>query len=424
MSDIVKKAKDFAIEHHTRINHLRKYTKQPYHVHLKAVAEIVADVSDNEDLIAAAWLHDVVEDTEVTHSEIEDCFGEGISKLVYELTDKSTLDDGNRAIRKKKDREFLATASNEAKLVKLADLMDNTDDICRHSPGFAKVYLPEVKALLNVVKDGDEKLASILQGKIEKWSEKLKINFSETVDVNNSKKYGELKPEKYNFLQNLVSLIKASQISDALSFEKNNDLFGTLKDGVLYEYTMNDKKHEVKEDQVLKPKANIAEVIITLSQHSECFIRFGKERYGIITKDTIEKPLVRMWLFGIISFSEDMLAEQIRKIYKGRDWKEILPKDRLEQAMEIQKQRKGMGQISDLISCLQLSDKARVVLSDDEKIRTFGFESKKEAKRRMKTMESLRNNVVHQQPITIYDWPQIIRVTNTIYYLVKNRKPS
>lgn len=424
MTDLINKAKDFAIEQHTRINHLRKYTKQPYHNHLKAVADIVSDVTEDEVLIAAAWLHDVVEDTEVTHSEIEDTFGKEVAQVVYELTDKSTLEDGNRAKRKKKDRDNLRVASQGAKLVKLADLMDNTDDICRNSAKFAEVYLPEVVELLKVIKDGNEKLSGILEKKIEKWTTKLKIDLSKKLAENPLDKFRVLKPERHEFLTNLVNIIKASQISDPFTFEESSSFYGIKKGEEFVSYIIDGHQHDIRPDQILKPKANIAEIIITLSQHSECFIEFGKGRYGVITKTSIEKPLVRMWLFGIISFSEEMLAEQITKAYPGDTWTSLLPKDRLEQAELIQKQRESMGQNSDLVSCLQLSDKARVALSDDKKLQNYGFESRKDAKRRMKTMESLRNNVVHQQPITVYDWPQIIRITNTIYYLVTKRKPS
>lgn len=426
MSELITKAKEFAIEQHTRINHLRKYTKQPYHNHLKAVAEIVSDVTDDESLIAAAWLHDIVEDTEVTHSEVEDLFGKEVADVVYELTDKSTLEDGNRALRKRKDRENLSKASNGAKLVKLADLMDNTDDICRNSAKFAQVYLLEANALLDVIKDGNEKLAGILERKISKWTKKLGIDLNLNISTNVMEKFRFLKPERHEYLTNLVNTIRASQICDKLYFKENEEssIFGKIDEGSFNLYMSDGNEHEVKSDQIIRPKTNIAEVIITLSQHSECFVDFGKGRYGLISKASIEKPLARMWLFGIISFSEEMLSEQIVKAYPGDSWQQYLPKERLEQAHIIQEQRKKMGQDSELITCLQLSDKARVALSDDAKLEAYGFESRKDAKRRMKTLESLRNNVVHQQPITVYDWPQIIRITNTIYYLVKNRKPS
>jgi (p)ppGpp synthase/HD superfamily hydrolase len=61
-------------------------------------------------MIAAAWLHDVVEDTPVTLEDLHSEFGEGIAELVEALTDISRPEDGNRRKRKAIDREHLAHA--------------------------------------------------------------------------------------------------------------------------------------------------------------------------------------------------------------------------------------------------------------------------------------------------------------------------
>ncbi|MDA8142023.1 MAG: HD domain-containing protein, partial [Desulfobacteraceae bacterium] len=66
MNDLIRKARQYATEAHQGIDHFRKYTHQPYQVHLQAVAKLVAQFSDDPKMIAAAWLHDVVEDTSAT----------------------------------------------------------------------------------------------------------------------------------------------------------------------------------------------------------------------------------------------------------------------------------------------------------------------------------------------------------------------
>jgi (p)ppGpp synthase/HD superfamily hydrolase len=60
VSDLIAKARRFATEAHARIEQRRKYTQQPYQVHLKSVAELVAGVTSDPEMIAAAWLHDTV----------------------------------------------------------------------------------------------------------------------------------------------------------------------------------------------------------------------------------------------------------------------------------------------------------------------------------------------------------------------------
>jgi (p)ppGpp synthase/HD superfamily hydrolase len=153
---LVERARAFAREKHK--NQLRKYTNLPYYTHLENVADIVAWVTDDDVLIAAALLHDTLEDTETTFAELENDFGWSVAHLVKELTDVSTKNDGNRAIRKAMDRDHLAKASAGAQTIKLADLIDNTESIMRYDPKFGRVYIAEKRDLLKVLKQGNPKL--------------------------------------------------------------------------------------------------------------------------------------------------------------------------------------------------------------------------------------------------------------------------
>ena len=158
MSDLISRAKKYATLAHKRIDQRRKYSNQPYQVHLEAVASIVATVSDDKEMIAAAWLHDVVEDTPATLGDLQKEFGDSTAKLVEQLTDISRPSDGNRVKRKEIDRLHTAQGSESAKTIKLADLIDNCQDITRHDPRFASVYLHEMSALLDVLGEGDSRL--------------------------------------------------------------------------------------------------------------------------------------------------------------------------------------------------------------------------------------------------------------------------
>lgn len=133
----------------------RKDTGEPYFVHVAHVATIVAGVTDDETMIAAAYLHDTVEDCRITIEEIEGDFGTRVAYLVQDLTDVSRPADGNREKRKAIDRRHTALAHRDAKTIKLADLISNTSSIVQLDPDFAKVYMAEKRALLEVLKQGD-----------------------------------------------------------------------------------------------------------------------------------------------------------------------------------------------------------------------------------------------------------------------------
>ena len=128
----------------------RRYTGEPYITHPLAVARKVAGVFPDALSVTAAVLHDVVEDTDVTLDDLRDWglgLGPFVACLVDDLTDVSRPKDGNRATRKALDRAHIARAAPRAKLIKLADLMDNTRSILEHDPDFAPTYMAE-KALL------------------------------------------------------------------------------------------------------------------------------------------------------------------------------------------------------------------------------------------------------------------------------------
>ena len=174
-NDLVSRARLYAIEAHSRINHRRKYSLEPYDVHLKDVADIVSTVTEDVEIIAAAWLHDVVEDTPATFLDLEKEFGPQVAQLVSEVTDVSSPANGNRATRKALDRAHLAKASWRGKTIKLSDLIDNCRDICSHDPEFAKVYLTEMSGLLEVLSDGHPDLFSKAMELMHKNAEALSL---------------------------------------------------------------------------------------------------------------------------------------------------------------------------------------------------------------------------------------------------------
>jgi len=139
-------------------NQKRKYTGEPYIVHPAEVASIVRTVPHTEEMLAAAWLHDVVEDCGVNRGSINEHFGATVSVLVCRLTDISQLSDGNRAVRKAMDRQHSAEGCAEAQTVKLADLISNSRSILAYDPNFAVRYMREKRALLTVMTKGDPTL--------------------------------------------------------------------------------------------------------------------------------------------------------------------------------------------------------------------------------------------------------------------------
>lgn len=139
--NVIIRAMEFAAKAHA--GQVRKYTGEPYIQHPMAVAILVASATSNESAIAAALLHDVVEDCDVSLDDVRTIFGEQVSSFVYWVTDPAQRESETRAKWKTRCLDFIKQAPKEAKLIKLADIIDNTKSIAERDPEFAKIYMRE-----------------------------------------------------------------------------------------------------------------------------------------------------------------------------------------------------------------------------------------------------------------------------------------
>lgn len=135
ISDIalVLRAAEFAADKH-RKQRRKGRKKRPYIGHCIEVAALIANVGKVEDpsILAAAMLHDTVEDTKTTHEEIVvEAFGVEIDALVAEVTDDKTLEKKRR---KELQFEHAPHISDGAKLIKLADKISNVREIGADPP--------------------------------------------------------------------------------------------------------------------------------------------------------------------------------------------------------------------------------------------------------------------------------------------------
>lgn len=150
----------------------RKYTGEPYIVHPIEVMTLVHThaASAFDEMLAAAVLHDVVEDTVVGLDTIDRRFGFAVAVLVDQLTDEFTKEahpEMNRAERKAAEAKRFAAVSPEAATVKLADLISNTRSIVEHDKGFARVYLKEKRRVIANLQHGDATLLSMATAALE-----------------------------------------------------------------------------------------------------------------------------------------------------------------------------------------------------------------------------------------------------------------
>ncbi len=123
-NNLVQRAREFAARVHTGQFHNHAKTI-PYIAHPEEVAGLVIKSGGTDVEIAAAWLHDVVEDTPVTIEDIRKEFGNEVAEIVNGLTDFPEIEKLPIVERKAKQAERVLGESVSVRLVKLADQTSN-----------------------------------------------------------------------------------------------------------------------------------------------------------------------------------------------------------------------------------------------------------------------------------------------------------
>ena len=129
---VLDRAIIFAVKAHSGTE--RRGKGYPYIVHPLEAVEIVATMTNDQELLAAAALHDTVEDTDVTVEQIRDEFGDRVADLVASESDEMSAgvsEEDSWHTRKQAAIDRLSKASREAKMVALGDKLSNMRAIAR-----------------------------------------------------------------------------------------------------------------------------------------------------------------------------------------------------------------------------------------------------------------------------------------------------
>lgn len=156
MSGLSELARDYAHRAHNAVGQMRKYQQGPYTDHLDEVAEVLRRHRRPDEEVALGYLHDTLEDTAASRTDIQNLFGAQMLTWVEELTDLPSKE--SRAARKAAARARLAGASAQSQNAKCADVISNARNIADQDPKFAAVYLPELEALVNVLSKAEPAL--------------------------------------------------------------------------------------------------------------------------------------------------------------------------------------------------------------------------------------------------------------------------
>ncbi len=234
---------------------------------------------------------------------------------------------------------------------------------------------------------------------------------------------GRIFNEGFTVMDLAEPLVSFDAEADALTvkkymIEKDLDLVGIRVEGLVSGYVRQDDLSEglcadylvafTPDDDLVPDTASLTDVVKSLSTNKQCFVTSLDQIIAIVTLDDLEKPPMRMFLFGIITMGEMLITEVIRHRYLDGSWQKCLSESRLAKARQLQEERSRRGQNVDLIDCLQYGDKGWIISHDEEMLKVLGQNSRNEARKTIKEMETLRNNLAHTQEIIPTGWKRIV----------------
>ncbi len=153
-ADLIGCASRLAEVAHERSGKRRKFTGEPYIVHPRAVAAIVESVPHVPEMVAAAWLHDTLEDTDLTQDDIEALCGTEVARLVVAVTKPA----GARGINLGDFYARIALQGSRAATLKLADIIDNASTVMARDPAWGAPYLAKIRTAIGRLELGDASL--------------------------------------------------------------------------------------------------------------------------------------------------------------------------------------------------------------------------------------------------------------------------
>ena len=154
-SPLVERAALYASAAHAAIGQTRKFVGTPYIEHPRAVAERISRVPGITPVaVAAAWLHDVIEDTEVTCDLLQEHFPAEVVALVLALTTPERIEGQSRRAHHAMVLNRLAVAPAAVQTIKCADILDNGSSLAERQGLAAKPYLEKKREQLMVMQAG------------------------------------------------------------------------------------------------------------------------------------------------------------------------------------------------------------------------------------------------------------------------------
>jgi hypothetical protein len=175
-----------------------------------------------------------------------------------------------------------------------------------------------------------------------------------------------------------------------------------------------ERMHEFGEGDVLGDNAGLDDILSAFGGAKHVFIEWLGEVMAVITQRDLQKPAVRMWLFGAISILDVNLTWAIEQLCPDDSWRDRVTPGRWDKAATLHAERQRRGADCRMVDCLQIKDKADILAREPACLALLGLASKREADRFTRDVEKLRNHLAHAQQLESEDLTTAARLASFI----------
>jgi hypothetical protein len=179
--------------------------------------------------------------------------------------------------------------------------------------------------------------------------------------------------------------------------ERAGSVIGFVLRESLNSGVVSDHRQPLTADLLISEATPLPSVFAALRNRRHAFVLMGPEVRGIVTTADLNKPAVRVYLFGLVSLLEMHLSFWIRAVYPTDSWHSGLGEARLAKAKQILEDRQGRGQEIGLLECVQFCDKRMLVIARSDLREKLDLGSKTSAEARLKLAEEMRDLLAHSQ---------------------------
>ncbi|PLS09610.1 hypothetical protein [Neobacillus cucumis] len=195
---------------------------------------------------------------------------------------------------------------------------------------------------------------------------------------------------------------------DVLGVEDSGVVIGYVVRDELKEGTCQDYYRSFSPTELVSESTPLLQTLFIFKEIDRIFILEGNRITKVVTLADLQKPPIRMLLFGLISILEMHLYRIINDYFPEETWKKHLNPKRIQFAEDLYSLRKAKNEAIQLSDCLQICDKRDIVLHEEPLRDLLGIDTKTKGKQFFKKLEELRNNLAHSQNINTEDsWNEL-----------------